>query len=193
MREQPNIMQSATIQSDGTSLTGEEVIRLFKVETDQKTFWFELDYEVAENGLDFWIVVSNFGLARRSAAGSKTPLVRWKFTALEAQTAAQARLREFFFGSAEKEHSCSISCATQFQVKGKVPGHKISAGVDNDRTTRRLLGAASQTSWANGERHVRWNHVHHPLRFCWGSHERVISTSATPWTRAAKLKRAPLK
>jgi len=94
-------MENSVIKDDGTVFEGDGIIRVFKVETPEKTFWFEFNYEVADNGLDFWIVVSNFGLARREAAGSRTPLVRWKFTALEAQTAL-SRLRDFFLGSKER-------------------------------------------------------------------------------------------
>jgi len=119
-------MQDATIQDDGTVFDGDGIIRVFKVETPEKTFWFEFDFEVAENGVDFWIAVNNFGLVRRSAAGSKTPLVRWKFTADEARV-AQARLREFFFGSQEK-NIAPFPIPSGSQSKVKCLGIKFSEG-----------------------------------------------------------------
>lgn len=125
--EQTNIMENPLIKSDGTVFDGERVIRVFKVETQEKSFWFEFNFEVAENGIDEWIVVSNFGLARREAAGSKTPLVRWKFTPLEAQT-AQARLRDFFLGSKERN----------------VPAFPLIAGA---QSKSRLLGVKFPNGW----------------------------------------------
>src|SRR4029079_5946946 len=77
-------------------------IHLFLVETDAVHFWFEVEYEFAENQTDFWVVIRNFGLHRRSAAGSKPGLATRRFNVAEGN-AAQAALKALFLGPPENE------------------------------------------------------------------------------------------
>ena len=100
MGEATNQLESATIKYDGAvreAGSDGAPIEVFVVEMPQRSFWFETSYKYADNEHDFWVTVWNFGLHRRTAAGSRTPLVRDTFTASDAAT-ARARLEALFLG-----------------------------------------------------------------------------------------------
>src|SRR5262249_45296661 len=88
---------SATMAWDGSEREGPDgkSIQMYVVDATDSTFWFEVYYKYAENGNDFWITVRNFGLLRKSLAGSTTPLVREYFNAAEAKM-ARTRVESFF-------------------------------------------------------------------------------------------------
>jgi hypothetical protein len=98
MTEGENALEIAAIKADG-SLRGPDDygIDMFRVDTPQGPFWFEAYFNFAPNGCDFTVVIKNFGLWRKSAAGSTTPNVRKKFSASEARS-AESHLKAFFLG-----------------------------------------------------------------------------------------------
>jgi hypothetical protein len=96
MSEPENIMSSAEIEYDGSNRDG---IQLYLVRTTKGEFWFEAGLEFV-NDYDFWVIISTFGLIRRTAAGSTAPSNRRTFTPAEAAT-AQAQLEALFQGPAD--------------------------------------------------------------------------------------------
>jgi len=98
MSEPATILTNAVIKYDG-SVRGpyDTGINVFVVRTSEGSFWFETKYEFAKNGADFFVIVWNFGLRSKEAAGSIDPGERRPFTASEAK-AARARLESFFTG-----------------------------------------------------------------------------------------------
>jgi len=100
MTDPEDIFETATIKSDGAIREAGpkgEPVEVFKVDTAQGSFWFEVYYDFAENGNDFRVTVGNFGLRDAVSAGSTTPLMRRSFKAAEAK-AAQSRLEALFSG-----------------------------------------------------------------------------------------------
>jgi hypothetical protein len=71
-------------------------------ETGINLFTFEVAYRI-ENGNNFHVVISNFGLPGREWAGSKAPIVQMRFSSEEAES-AKRRLIEFFSGQEDKPY-----------------------------------------------------------------------------------------
>ena len=100
MSDAVNALENATIKADGMvreAGPNGEPVQVYIVEMPDRSFWFETYYKYVENSNDHWVTIWNFGLHRRTAAGSKTPLVRDEFTAAEAAT-ARRRLETLFLG-----------------------------------------------------------------------------------------------
>jgi hypothetical protein len=76
-------------------------IRLFTIEPPGKKILFEVAYRYGEDGNDFHVVISNFGLSDRGWAGSKSSRVQMKFSP-EAAESARGRIVEFFSGAEDK-------------------------------------------------------------------------------------------
>jgi hypothetical protein len=76
-------------------------IDVFRLSSNKDSVLFEMRYAFAENGNDFWVVISNFGIPSADAAGSRTPLMQSKFNASEAQS-AKKRIEEYFSGTERK-------------------------------------------------------------------------------------------
>jgi hypothetical protein len=77
-------------------------IDVFRLSSNKDSVLFEMRYPFAQNGNDFWVVISNFGIPSPAAAGSKTPLLQARFDPIEAQS-AKRRIEEFFSGTEEKD------------------------------------------------------------------------------------------
>jgi hypothetical protein len=98
MGELENFLEHAAIRADGSVRGPDEYgIQLFCVEAPQGPFWFEAYFDFGPNGSDYIGTIRNFGLFRKSAAGSTAPDVRRKLSRSEAST-AEARLKALFLG-----------------------------------------------------------------------------------------------
>jgi hypothetical protein len=99
MSEPENILKNAAIKWDGRVRGGpnDQPIDMYVVETREGLLWFEVENEYAKNENDFQVIVCNFGLRDKSAAGSTWALLRRNFTPAEVQT-ARARLEALFLG-----------------------------------------------------------------------------------------------
>jgi hypothetical protein len=102
------ILDTATIKCDG-SVRGpdDQGIEVYVVETIEGPLWLEAHYEWMENGNDFYLTVRNFGLVRKSAAGSTTLLFCRRFSEEDAKT-AQVLLEALFMGheTIRGSHTC---------------------------------------------------------------------------------------
>jgi hypothetical protein len=103
MADVEQIFSRVPVRFDGCERGSDEVgIFVFEIKTATGPLWFEVDYEFASNGNDFHIVVSNFGLLRKSLAGSRIPSHRREFTSREIESATD-RIRDYFSDSEEKD------------------------------------------------------------------------------------------
>jgi len=76
-------------------------IDVFRLSSNKDSVLFEMRYPFAQNGNDFGVVISNFGIPSPAAAGSKTPLMQAGFDPIEALS-AKRRIEEYFSGPEEK-------------------------------------------------------------------------------------------
>jgi len=76
-------------------------IDVFRLSSNKDSVLFEMRYPFAQNGNDFWVIISNFGIPSADAAGSKTPLMQSEFNDIEAQS-AKRRIEEYFSGPERK-------------------------------------------------------------------------------------------
>jgi hypothetical protein len=88
-------------------------ISVFVIEADKEQALFEVDFKFAENGNDFWVIISNFGLKGKAFAGSKTPAAQRNFSH-ETIVSARRRLEEYFSSSEEKKYSPFDSSKASF-------------------------------------------------------------------------------
>lgn len=79
------------------------LINLYRISGAHSSVLFQVAYAFAENGSDFWVVVSNFGLPRASLAGSTASLTRVEYTPEEIESARQ-RIEAHFQGPEEKNY-----------------------------------------------------------------------------------------
>ena len=81
----------------------ERGIDVLRMDTESGPIFFEMHLRFAENGNDFWVVISNFGLPSTTLAGSQSPSVQRKFSPAEIESVRE-RLREYFSGPEEKKY-----------------------------------------------------------------------------------------
>ncbi len=105
----------------------ESGVRVFSIEGSKGITFFEVKFEFAENGNDFWVVISNFGIPSVSAAGSGPGIVQRKFNDTEAESARE-RLEEYFNGPEEKRFGPFGSSRATFL------GVKYESGWINDNS-----------------------------------------------------------
>ena len=93
---------NASIEYVGTQRGDFELIHVFCVNFGTSKVYFEARFEFGKNGDDFVVVISNFGLHRRTLAGSSyDPLFLKSFEASEVAS-IRDRLIEYFSGPEEK-------------------------------------------------------------------------------------------
>lgn len=98
-----NIFSDNVIRMDSYVKGADEVgICVFTIESRNGEILFEVKFSLSENKCDFWVIVSNFGIPDRYAAGSKSGILQRLFTHTEAET-AKRRIEEYFTGSEKKE------------------------------------------------------------------------------------------
>ncbi len=79
----------------------DEGIDVFCLEIGKDLILFEVAYEYAENGSDFFVRISNFGLRSKFSAGIRSPELLRKFTFAELMSAMN-RIEKYFAGSEKK-------------------------------------------------------------------------------------------
>jgi hypothetical protein len=125
MTDSKSIFENAAVRFAGVVLgANDRPIEMFVVETIDGLFWFEAKTDYLENGNDFRTTIRNFGLHRKFAAGSTTPLARRSFSAVDSQ-AAKARVELFFLGSNDKT---SLPYSPFPGAKGRCMGVKFPDG-----------------------------------------------------------------
>lgn len=103
MAEVKQIFSNAPIKYEAYVRGGDDdLIHVFSIETSAGPTLFEADYEFAANGNDFWVLITNFGLYRKSLAGSRAPAAQRGFSSREIESATD-RIREYFSGPEEKD------------------------------------------------------------------------------------------
>jgi hypothetical protein len=80
----------------------DEMVNVFSIETGLGITFFRADYEFAQNGHDFWILISNFGIDNPNNAGFEYPDNQRRFRSQEIESATD-RIREYFSGPEEKK------------------------------------------------------------------------------------------
>jgi hypothetical protein len=91
---------SARIEADAVVPHNGSRINVFRTSSNRGQVLFEVDYKFAKNGNDFTVIISNFGIPNKFAAGSEG--VQKKFNSVESNSARQ-RIEEYFYDSKEKK------------------------------------------------------------------------------------------
>jgi hypothetical protein len=94
-------LEKAPIIWDGRARSADPPVPVYRIQTNSQWTWFIGENQYEADGNHFKIVVSSFGLIRKTSAGSTGDEYRAKFDAASAER-IKNRITGFFMGPEEK-------------------------------------------------------------------------------------------